>query len=249
MRPVAGTVLHVSPHPDDELLGAPATLMALRDAGWRVVNLACSLGRPADADRRRAELTEACRRARFELEIPPGLPPIGQDDDPTQGLRILAGVIARSIERHGHPLIIGPSLHDAHPGHQFVGRALVQAVESRAGPAAEPSPPLQVMFWSLWRDLPVVNLLVPFHADRLAEIQSALAAHAGELARNGYDRLLQARAAVGAVLGPERIFGFGSPGIGDEYAELLLHLSWSSTRGWRPSAPRILNPQDPLAAG
>jgi LmbE family N-acetylglucosaminyl deacetylase len=26
-------VLHLAPHPDDELIGAPATLMALRDAG------------------------------------------------------------------------------------------------------------------------------------------------------------------------------------------------------------------------
>lgn len=44
--------------------------MALRDAGWYVVNLACGLGRPAHAERRRAELAEACRRAGFELVIP-----------------------------------------------------------------------------------------------------------------------------------------------------------------------------------
>ena len=41
----------------------PATLMALRDAGWRIVNLACGLGRPAQHQRRRAEVEEACRRA------------------------------------------------------------------------------------------------------------------------------------------------------------------------------------------
>ena len=46
------TVLHLSPHPDDEVVGMPATLMALRDAGWRVVNLACGLGRPARHQRR-----------------------------------------------------------------------------------------------------------------------------------------------------------------------------------------------------
>ena len=38
---MARTLLHLSPHPDDELAGMPATLMALRDAGWRIVNLAC----------------------------------------------------------------------------------------------------------------------------------------------------------------------------------------------------------------
>jgi LmbE family N-acetylglucosaminyl deacetylase len=38
------TALLLSPHPDDELLGCPAHLFALRDAGWRIVNVALSLG-------------------------------------------------------------------------------------------------------------------------------------------------------------------------------------------------------------
>ena len=46
------TVLHLSPHPDDEVLGAGATLLGLRDAGHRVINLACSLGRPEQQERR-----------------------------------------------------------------------------------------------------------------------------------------------------------------------------------------------------
>jgi LmbE family N-acetylglucosaminyl deacetylase len=40
------TVLHLAPHPDDEVLGAGATLLGLREAGHRVINLACSRGRP-----------------------------------------------------------------------------------------------------------------------------------------------------------------------------------------------------------
>ena len=63
------TVLHLSPHPDDEVLGAGATLLGLREAGHRVINLACSLGRPEQQERRRAEVTEACRRAGFELIV------------------------------------------------------------------------------------------------------------------------------------------------------------------------------------
>ena len=43
-----GTVLHISPHPDDEALGAPATLLLLRRAGWRVVNAVVSLGHTDD---------------------------------------------------------------------------------------------------------------------------------------------------------------------------------------------------------
>ena len=129
------TVLSVSPHPDDELFGAGATLMTLRDAGWRVVNLACSLGRPADRARRRAELEQACRTARFELVIPDELPPIGRDDDLGLAQRVLGGTIASARRRFGAELIIGPSPHDAHHGHEVVGRAIRDAVESAGEPA------------------------------------------------------------------------------------------------------------------
>jgi LmbE family N-acetylglucosaminyl deacetylase len=64
-----GTVLHLAPHPDDEAIGSPATLMELRDAGWRVVNLACSLGEGTQKGRRENEVREACHRAGFELCI------------------------------------------------------------------------------------------------------------------------------------------------------------------------------------
>jgi LmbE family N-acetylglucosaminyl deacetylase len=236
------TVLSVSPHPDDELIGAGATLMALRDAGWRVVNLACSLGRPAERDRRRAELTEACRRAGFELRIPDGLPPIGAHDDLALAQRVLSGAIVGELGQTGAELIIGPSPHDGHHGHEVVGRALRDAVEARGNPA-------HVMLWGLWSDLPRPNLIVPFGPARLAELQRALAAHAGQLARNRFDRLLEARAAANAVLGPERVFGFGTRGGDHEYAELLTHVSWSGEAPWRLTAPRQLDASQPLVGG
>jgi len=236
------TVLSVSPHPDDELIGAGATLMALRDVGWRVVNLACCLGRPADLDRRRAELTEACRLAGFELLIPDGLPAIGAENDLALAQRVLSGAIVGALEQTSAELIIGPSPHDGHHGHEVVGRALRDAVEDRGEPA-------HVMFWGLWSDLPLPNLLVPFGPARLAEVQRALAAHASQLARNRFDRLVEARAAANAVLGPERVFGFGTRGADHEYAELLTHASWSAEAPWRLTAPRELDASQPLVGG
>ncbi|HEY6398546.1 MAG TPA: PIG-L family deacetylase, partial [Solirubrobacteraceae bacterium] len=170
-------VLNVSPHPDDELLGAPAALMALRDEGWRVVNLACSLGRPDDRARRCRELGEACRLAGFELLIPDGIPPIGPGDDVARAQTVLSAVIGDALDALQADLIVGPSPHDGHHGHEVVGRAICDAVETRGGP-------IHVMFWGLWADLPLPNVLVPFGTVRLAEIQHALGAHAGELARN-----------------------------------------------------------------
>ena len=234
------TVLSISPHPDDELLGAPATLMALRDAGWRVVNLACSLGRLEDRVRRRAELAEACRLARFELLTPEGMPPIGRDHDLAGAQRALTTAIVETLEQTGAQLALAPSPHDGHHGHEVVGRALRDAVQVRARA-------LRVMFWGLWADLPVPNLLVPFDAGRLEEIQLALRSHAGELARNRLDRLVESRAVANAVLGAERVFGFGVTGVEHRYAELLTDASWTPSSRWRLMAPRKLDPLDPLA--
>jgi len=98
-------VLHASPHPDDELLGAPATLMALRDAGHEVLNVACSA-----EGVRRAEAEEACRRAGF-------------------GLVVLEGELEAELGRLAADagLVVGPSPHDRHPEHERVGRALLAA--------------------------------------------------------------------------------------------------------------------------
>jgi LmbE family N-acetylglucosaminyl deacetylase len=103
-------VLHASPHPDDELLGAPATLMALRDAGHEILNVACSLG---DEPERGYELVEACRRAGFELVIAPETE------------------LARLRAERAPDLMIGPSPHDRHPAHERVGRALLDAGADR----------------------------------------------------------------------------------------------------------------------
>jgi LmbE family N-acetylglucosaminyl deacetylase len=103
-------VLHASPHPDDELLGAPATLMALRDAGHEILNVACSLG---DEPERGDELVEACRRAGFELVVAPETE------------------LARLRAERAPDLMIGPSPHDRHPAHERVGRALLDAGADR----------------------------------------------------------------------------------------------------------------------
>jgi LmbE family N-acetylglucosaminyl deacetylase len=234
-------VVSVAPHPDDEILGAGATLMALRDAGWRVVNLACSLGRDAGRERRRAELIEACRIARFELVIADRAPPIGAADDLELAQVEIARAVADVMARTGAQLLVGSSPHDGHHGHEVVGRAMCDAVEGHG-------PPCQIMFWALWGELPLPNLFVPFDAARLEELAGALAAHAGELARNRFDRLLEARAVANAVLGPERVFGFGAHGGSEPYAELLTRVTWSAQSGWRLAAPRRLDSVRSLAA-
>jgi LmbE family N-acetylglucosaminyl deacetylase len=103
-------ILHAAPHPDDEVLGAPATLMALRDAGHEILNVACSLG---DEPERADEVVEACRRAGFELVVAPETE------------------LARLCVERSPGLVIGPSPHDRHPHHERVGRALLETGAGR----------------------------------------------------------------------------------------------------------------------
>lgn len=98
-------VLALAPHPDDEVLGAGATLLALRDAGHRVT-VACV---PPSAPERAEEVREACRRAGFALTF----------DDP-------GGVEA--------DLLVAPSPADGHPAHEAVGRWARDAARARGVP-------------------------------------------------------------------------------------------------------------------
>jgi LmbE family N-acetylglucosaminyl deacetylase len=218
--------LHLSPHPDDELIGAPATLMALRDSGWRVVNLACGLGsRPDQRGRRERELREACRRAGFELLLADADPPAG---------------IAAAIEEIDPAVVLSPGPGDRHPAHMHVAALAREALEAR-GKAAP-----RWWMWALWGSLERPNLVTAFDSARLREIQSALSAHRQELRRNDYRRLVRGRSEAAACLAPELLFGFGSEGERrPEFAELLCELV-RADQSWRLGSPRWLDPRSPL---
>jgi hypothetical protein len=107
-------------------------------------------------------------------------------------------------------------------------------------------PPPTWWTWGLWADLRSPTIYVPFGDDVLADAQHVLDAYAGELERNHYDHLLTARATAHAVLGSERIFGFGSSRASTQpYAELLTELRCSDGQ-WRVEPARVLDPTDPL---
>jgi len=219
-------VLHLSPHPDDEVLGAGATLLGLRDAGHRIINLACSLGGPDQHERRLAEVTDACERASFELVVhdPPLALSLG--DDAFAARKALSATVERLIADERVELLVSPDRDDAHHAHKTVAE-----VARTAG--------VPWWTWGLWRDLARPTIFSPFGEQRLAELQHMLAAHRGEVVRNDYSELLRARAIASRVLGAERVFGFGSPRLAEQpYAELLAD----------GGPPRVLDVEHPLGA-
>jgi LmbE family N-acetylglucosaminyl deacetylase len=235
-------VLHASPHPDDELVGAPATLMALRDAGHEVVNVACSLGRPEDAAQRGAELEEACRRAGFKAPVvlDHALSSVPREPGPVrdEAERRLAEDLRRLSGELAPELVVGPSPHDRHPGHEIVGRALVTALE--AGPGRE-----RLWMWGVWGELPFPTTIVEYGDERLEEILRALEAHESQLARNDYRRLVAGRASAETVLAAELTFGFGGDGLAGPYVEATTEAVREAS-GWRLGTARRLDPSDPF---
>jgi LmbE family N-acetylglucosaminyl deacetylase len=221
------TVLHLAPHPDDEAIGAVATLLALRDAGHRVINYAVSLGSdPSQRERRRAEVGEACGRAGFELVVHDG--PL---DEPA-----LRAAVRALVDREGVDVLVSPSEEDRHPAHEPVGRA-ARDVAAAAG--------LRWWAWGLWGELRAPTLYFGFDEAMLSRAQHVLAAHAGELARNDYLQLLRDRAGVARVLGAERVFGWGSAVRPEPFAELLREYVPREGGALAPGPPRVLDPVTP----
>jgi len=230
------TVLHVSAHPDDELTGAPAVLFAFRDAGFDIVNLACGLGRSDQHARRAAELREACRRAGFELELPPEPIALSSSDDPVRAHHELVDLISKTATRLRPALVVSPQPHDRHRAHELVARAVRDVIaDDRAGGCS------RWWMWSLWGDLPLPTVMVGFDQRRLEEITGALAAHEQELARNDYRRLVRGRAEMNAIRGPELVLGFGSAGDPGPYVELLTEAVLTNGR-WLLGTPQRLDP-------
>ena len=235
------TILHVAPHPDDESIGAIATLLALKRAKHIVINLACSLGR-IEPERRRLELEAACEMADFELMVHTPLLAISSGDDLAAAQRTLMATVARLVADRQVDVVVSPSPHDGHHGHEVVGRAARDAV------AAAPSPAPRLWLWGLWADLPHPTLYVGFNDDRMARAIEVLEAHEGELKRNDYRRVVRGRAEANRVLGSERVFGWGARARPQPYAELLTEVVRRNGEWWASGA-RELDPKVPLADG
>lgn len=237
-------VLHITPHPDDEALGCPGALLRMSAGGWRVVNLLVALGRPSDAQRRRREAEEASRRAQFDLVVADPPLRISRTDDLAASQEQLTTVVADIVQEYRPAIVVTSSPHDGHHGHELVGRATIKALSNRRANGEE----VPVLWlWSLWSDLTFPTLIAPYDQDILDLARHVLAAHSGEIGRNNYLRLLPARAQVNAVLGFERVHGFGSAAPeGLIYADLLTECILTE-REWHLGSQRTLGADEELA--
>jgi LmbE family N-acetylglucosaminyl deacetylase len=237
------TVIHASPHPDDESIAAPCTLLALKDAGWRVINFAASLGRPADRPRRRRELEAALGLAGFEHRESEARVGISRGDDLGAACRALTAELTGLVNETGAELVVAPHPRDRHHGHLTVARAVRQTVW-------QAERPVTWWMWPLWAELLRPTLIAECAEKHLQLSKEMLEQYEGENARNDYREMHEATRLVNAVRGVETVFGFGSARdarlTGIRRAELFTEVTVQKHR-WMVGIPRILDPNDAAA--
>lgn len=194
----ASTALIFSPHPDDECIIGALPLRLQRHHGWRVVNIALTLGsNPSRRAARQAELASACAHLGWDNHI---LDWNLRQPDPSHP-RMLADLILR----HQPSLIFYPHAHDGHPVHAAAHLLLRNACALLPQPEAFIH--VQTEFW---HPMEHPNLLVECPPDDLALLIEALSCHAGEVARNPYHLRLPAWMMDNVRRGAERVYGPGA---------------------------------------
>ena len=244
----APVCLVFSPHPDDEALvgGLP---LRLRAAGWRVVNVAVTLG--SRLDRRAArwrELQASCRVLGFELVAASSAPGTG-----LEGIRTAAhaaqhpdwrAAVQRVIElmaRYQPRVVVCPHELDGHDVHMATSQLVLQALAEL--PALSP----HLLLSEYWNTQLQPQLMVGLTDQQVGQMMLATAMHAGEVSRQPYHLTLPAWLMDSARRGAERVGGPGAANSGMTYAALY---GWRRRVGseWVPMAPRMLPANDDVGS-
>jgi LmbE family N-acetylglucosaminyl deacetylase len=202
-----GHALILAPHPDDECIVGALPLRLQREAGWRVSNVAVTLGSdPGRRAARWAELQDACAVLGFDClrAGDEGLSDVRPDTAEREPVLWESHVqtLAALLAEHRPALVLAPHALDDNPSHRGVHRLAVEALA-----AARLDTVLALTeFWSTQAQ---PNALVQTGLDDTARLVAALARHAGEIERNPYHLRLPAFLADAVRRGGELVLGAG----------------------------------------
>jgi len=196
-----GHCLIFAPHPDDECIVGALPLRLQQEAGWRVSNVAVTLGSNAERrEARWAELVDACGVLGF------GCIRVGQDGlsdvraDAVQPEQVDA--LAAILAEHRPALVLAPHALDDNPSHRGVYQLVVEAIAS----AKLDTVLALTEFWSTQAQ---PNALVETNIADTARLIAALERHTGEIERNPYHLRLPAFLADAVRRGGELVLGAG----------------------------------------
>ena len=237
----APVCLIFSPHPDDEVIAGALPWRLRSEAGWRVINIAVTLG--SDVGRRAArwqELARCCAHLGFELRSATGTPGVALERVPP--FAAAAGGAQRHvdvdrlstlIQQYRPRVVVCPHAWDGHPAH--IGtHDLVLAALRRAAPHWR----LHMLFSEYWNTQLDPALMLPLDRQQVAILVAALGLHTGEVARNPYHLSLPAWFIDSARRGSERVGPAGGPTTGAVFAALYGWSCWQDG-GFGPMPAKI----------
>lgn len=238
----------VSPHPDDEAISGAIAWRLRHEAGWRVVNLAVTLGSRLDRRSLRwAEAQACCDALGFELRAASGQPGQGLEgispkdaaaNTPQWQQAVLA--LKTQLAACQPRLVVCPHQLDGHSTHIATSLLAQQAVAAWA-PAQ-----LDLLYSEYWNTQLEPRLAVGLSPQAVAALMRALVHHQGEIRRHPYHRLLPGWFADGARRGAERVNAPGSGALDFSFAALY---GWRALRSgqWQQAAPMVWAPHQPWA--
>ena len=202
-----GHCLIFAPHPDDECIVGALPLRLQQEAGWRVSNVAVTLGsNPERRESRWAELVDACGVLGFDcIRVgEEGLSDVRSDTPQREPALWQSHVeaIAALLMAHRPALVLAPHVLDDNPSHRGVHHLVASAIAL----ARSDTVLAQTEFWSTQAQ---PNALVQTGIADTARLIAALERHTGEIARNPYHLRLPAFLADAVRRGGELVLGAG----------------------------------------
>ncbi len=220
-----GHCLVFAPHPDDECIVGALPLRLQREAGWRITNVAVTLGsNKVRRAERWAELEDACAVLGFanirlrEEGFEETRPETAKQRPALWAAQVAA--VADLLRTQKPELILLPHAHDGNATHMGVHQLVMDAL---AGSGLDTTL-AQTEFWSTQAE---PNWMVETSVADTARLIQALARHLGEVRRNPYHQRLPAFMADNVRRGGELIAGAGSAVPDYAFATLYRLSRWS----------------------
>jgi LmbE family N-acetylglucosaminyl deacetylase len=229
----APRALIFAPHPDDECIIGGLALRLRRQSGFRVINVAVTLGSKKERQAERlAELKAACDYIGFDLlqTSPTGLEGVNlptRENKPAEWAAKVA-VIRRIFEETSPQVIFFPHERDWNTSHIGVYHLVMDAL------AQLPTPnPIHTIETEFWAQMPTPNLMVESTEEDVVALVAGTSFHVGEVKRNPYHLMLPAWLADNVRRGTEVVGGQGAASPGFKFATLYRQRRWSNS-AWEP---------------
>jgi LmbE family N-acetylglucosaminyl deacetylase len=237
-EPDAPSCLICSPHPDDESLVGGLALRLRHDHGWRIINMAITLG--SQVARRQARWQEAeaaCTYLGFELASPVQIAGQAFENITLQAYEaqtpqwlMCVETMAERLRQIKPRLILMPHALDGHTTHCATHHLVLQALRLTNREVA-----CHLLLSEYWNTQTSPQLMLELSPSQVGQLMTATAMHVGEVARNPYHRSLPAWLIDGARRGAERVGLPGQAATGMRMAALYGWHLWDGALGEGPS--------------